>query len=43
LEGFDRCVETGPGTVLAGLWKAFGSSIPCLAGGTLNDISSMTL
>jgi [acyl-carrier-protein] S-malonyltransferase len=42
-EGFDRCVETGPGTVLAGLWKASGSSIPCLAGGTLNDISSMTL
>ncbi len=41
--GFDRCVETGPGTVLAGLWKASGSSIPCLAGGTLDDISSMTL
>ncbi len=41
--GFDRCVETGPGNVLAGLWKASGSSIPCLPGGTLNDISSMTL
>lgn len=41
--GFERCVETGPGTVLAGLWKASGSAIPCLAGGTLNDISSMSL
>ena len=41
--GFDRCVETGPGTVLAGLWKASGSSLPCLAAGTLDDISSMTL
>jgi [acyl-carrier-protein] S-malonyltransferase len=41
--GFDRCVETGPGNVLAGLWKASGSSIPCLAGGTLNDISAMSL
>lgn len=42
-DGFDRCVETGPGTVLAGLWKASGSAIPCFAGGTLDAISSMSL
>ena len=42
-DGFSRCVETGPGTVLAGLWKASGSTIPCLAGGTLDAIASMSL
>ena len=42
-DGFDRCVETGPGTVLAGLWKASGSTLPCLAGGTLDAISAMSL
>jgi len=42
-DGFGRCVETGPGTVLAGLWKASGSTIPCLAGGTLDAIASMSL
>lgn len=42
-DGFGRCVETGPGTVLAGLWKASGSAIPCLAGGTLDAIASMSL
>jgi len=42
-DGFERCFETGPGTVLAGLWKAFGSKVPCLAGGTLDAISSQSL
>lgn len=42
-DGFDRCLETGPGTVLAGLWKASGSQIPCLAGGTLDQIASVSL
>lgn len=41
--GFDQFVETGPGSVLAGLWKASGSSIPCLAGGTLDALASITL
>ncbi|MCE1206457.1 MAG: ACP S-malonyltransferase [Spirochaetia bacterium] len=42
-DGFERCIETGPGTVLAGLWKASGSSIPCLAGGTLDALASISL
>jgi [acyl-carrier-protein] S-malonyltransferase len=42
-DGFGRCIETGPGTVLAGLWKALGSTVPCFAGGTLDAISSMSL
>ena len=42
-DGFGRCIETGPGTVLAGLWKASGLTIPCLAGGTLDAIASMSL
>ena len=40
---YTRCVETGPGTVLAGLWKASGSTIPCIAGGTLDAIASVSL
>lgn len=42
-DGFERCIETGPGTVLAGLWKASGSKIPCFAGGSLDAISSISL
>ncbi|MCX7028059.1 MAG: ACP S-malonyltransferase [Spirochaetes bacterium] len=41
--GFDRCIEVGPGSVLAGLWKASGSTIPCFAGSTLDDIASISL
>jgi [acyl-carrier-protein] S-malonyltransferase len=40
---FERCLETGPGTVLAGLWKASGSAIPCLPGGTLDALVSISL
>lgn len=42
-EGYERCVETGPGTVLTGLWKASGSPIPCVAGGTLDALASISL
>ncbi|HEY9054004.1 MAG TPA: ACP S-malonyltransferase, partial [Rectinemataceae bacterium] len=41
--GFDRCAETGPGNVLAGLWKASGSSVPCIAAGTLDSIAAVSL
>lgn len=41
--GFDRCVETGPGTVLAGLWKSVGGEIPCLACGTLDQLTAVSL
>jgi [acyl-carrier-protein] S-malonyltransferase len=42
-DGFGICVETGPGTVLAGLWKASGSTVPCVAGGTLDALASISL
>lgn len=42
-DGFGRCVETGPGTVLCGLWKASGSTVPCAEGGTLDAISTISL
>lgn len=42
-DGYDYCFETGPGTVLAGLWKASGSSIPCIAAGTLQDLAAFSL
>ncbi len=41
--GYDRCAETGPGNVLAGLWKASGSALPCLAAGSLDAIAAVTL
>jgi [acyl-carrier-protein] S-malonyltransferase len=41
--GFDRCVEVGPGNVLAGLWKASGAAIPCLSGSTLDAVASISL
>jgi len=42
-DGFEQCLETGPGNVLTGLWKAFGSPIPCIAAGTLDAIVSFSL
>jgi [acyl-carrier-protein] S-malonyltransferase len=40
-DGFERCLEVGPGTVLAGLWKAFSGEIPCLAAGKLEEINKL--
>lgn len=37
-EGVEICYETGPGTVLAGLWKPVGGEIPCLPAGKIEDI-----
>jgi [acyl-carrier-protein] S-malonyltransferase len=37
------CAETGPGTVLGGLWKAVGGEIPCYPFGTLDQISAVSL
>ncbi|MDR0563192.1 MAG: ACP S-malonyltransferase [Spirochaetaceae bacterium] len=31
-------LETGPGKVLSGLWKDFGSPVPCYSAGTVADI-----
>jgi [acyl-carrier-protein] S-malonyltransferase len=35
----DAILEVGPGRTLQGLWKDTGSAIPCLAAGTVSDIS----
>lgn len=37
-EGYDRCVETGPGKVLTGLWKSVGGDIPCSPAGQTAQI-----
>jgi (acyl-carrier-protein) S-malonyltransferase len=39
----DFVAETGPGTVLGGLWKAAAGEIPCHPFGTLDQISSHSL
>jgi [acyl-carrier-protein] S-malonyltransferase len=39
--GVEACLETGPGKVLQGLWKDSGSTIPCLAAGTLAGIAAL--
>ncbi|MDR2517694.1 MAG: ACP S-malonyltransferase [Spirochaetaceae bacterium] len=36
--GVEAVLETGPGTVLAGLWKDTGNSIPCYGAGTVREI-----
>jgi [acyl-carrier-protein] S-malonyltransferase len=41
--GFERLIETGPGTVLSGLWKAVSADRPCLPCGTLDQISAISL
>jgi [acyl-carrier-protein] S-malonyltransferase len=37
------CAETGPGTVLGGLWKAVGGTVPCYPFGTLDQIANVSL
>jgi [acyl-carrier-protein] S-malonyltransferase len=40
-DGFLRCLEVGPGSVLAGLWRSFSRELPCLPAGKLEDISKI--
>jgi [acyl-carrier-protein] S-malonyltransferase len=40
-DGFVRCLEVGPGSVLGGLWKSFSKEIPCLPAGTLEKIETV--
>ncbi|MDR2793946.1 MAG: ACP S-malonyltransferase [Treponema sp.] len=39
--GFDAALETGPGTVLTGLWRTMESPIPCLAAGTVQALATL--
>jgi [acyl-carrier-protein] S-malonyltransferase len=41
-DGFDRFLETGPGAVLKGLWKAFNTKYQCSSAGKLDDIKKLT-
>jgi len=41
--GFGPCFETGPGTVLSGLWKAVSKDITCTPLGTLAEIAAVSL
>jgi [acyl-carrier-protein] S-malonyltransferase len=40
-DGYQRCLEVGPGRVLTGLWKAVGGEVPCLPAGKLEDIDAL--
>lgn len=40
-DGFERIVETGPGAVLTGLWKAVGDGVPCFPAGTYEQIQNL--
>lgn len=40
-DGYDLCIECGPGKVLSGLWKKSGSGIPCLSTDSLSAAQSL--
>ena len=40
-DGVERCLEVGPGSVLAGLWKSFTKDVPCLPAGKLEEIAKI--
>jgi [acyl-carrier-protein] S-malonyltransferase len=40
---FGQLLETGPGNVLCGLWKAVEGGAPCLPAGTLDQIAAVSL
>ena len=41
-DGFQRCLEVGPGSVLGGLWKAFTKEVPCLPAGKKEEIARIS-
>jgi len=40
-DGYDRIIEAGPGTVLAGLWKSTGSELIVMPAGTVPQIAAI--
>jgi len=40
-DGYDRILEAGPGTVLAGLWKSAGSELIVIPAGTVPHIAAI--
>ncbi|MCK5202097.1 MAG: ACP S-malonyltransferase [Spirochaetales bacterium] len=41
-EGFDSCIEVGPGKVLTGFWKSASKEISCLRTGTLEETDKIS-
>lgn len=41
-EGFDSCIEVGPGKVLTGFWKSASKEISCLQTGTLEETDKIS-
>ncbi|TFG84939.1 MAG: ACP S-malonyltransferase [Spirochaetales bacterium] len=41
--GYGQCLEAGPGTVLAGLWKAASAEISCNPCSTVDQIATISL
>ena len=42
-DGFDVCMEAGPGSVLGGLWKSVSGGVPCHPCGTVDQVASISL
>ena len=42
-EGIDICLESGPGSVLSGLWKAVGGNLICRPAGKLEEIENINI
>lgn len=40
-DGYTRCIEAGPGTVLTGLWKSVSDAVPCYPAGTPDQIQNL--
>jgi len=40
-DGYDLCIECGPGKVLTGLWKKSGADIPCFSTNTRESIDTL--
>ncbi len=40
-DGYDRCLETGPGKILCGLWKNIATEIPVFPCGTVEQIEEI--
>jgi len=40
-DGFERILEVGPGTVLAGLWKRVNRDLKCVSAGTLEAVKKV--
>ncbi len=40
-DGFERCIEAGPGKVLTGLWKSMSDTVKCHPAGTVEQVEQL--